>query len=230
MAITTQYKAIVLGGGALLSLFMGYSVLFPNVTSKYANSAEVSVTQDSASSQNADRMADPSSADLASDSVQNIQASVPAGMGLSEQEQAQLMSFQKWVDGLQEEKAPLTLEVKTQTVVQKSNATVMASLDANLREQQSRHASMSVQGLGLDASRVSQPVPVATVDNTPGSYPITLSRLEGGTIIARVYYQGQWHRVSKGSELQGFKVLGVSQSGVTIQEQGQTRTLTPGAL
>ncbi len=224
MAMNQKKQMVVIAIGVIVAGYMGYTTLFPNTTSKYAEQNVQSVVLEPAESHQEvatvpaqpELMAPPSQ-ELTTPELETVLAGAPAAL---------VNKINLFLDAPTERVEPFQLTLGSDSLLAQSKEITDATMAAKLREQQQKHISASMTQLGIDAPRA-QVSAVHSMPSKASSYPVSLFRIGDGPTTARIQYRGQWLEVHPGMALGDMTVIRITSKGVTIREDGQTRLLTP---
>ncbi len=241
-------KQILIGSGlmAAASIWMGYTMLFPNTVSRYATlSAEEqtqtpSVTIVEPVTKPSDVLSEVSSpVSQAHESPAKIELSSSMSDG---ELNARIQSLlEKHWQGLLAKPSqvvePLQIDTDALAYLQKSSDLAGETLDAQIRDQKSRGQGPQAlkSGLGLDYQQpINTPVKkTALMENSTKKVevlPVTLGSIieSDGQFFARIYYKNRWHRMTSGDKTGNMVVQAVSADGVNVRINGTRHFLRLG--
>lgn len=227
MAMNQKQQLIVIAVGAVVAAYMGYTTLFPNTVSTYAEqSAEPMVVDVSPATQAPDET--EQEALFSAESTEQTKATTVQAE-LYAQTHAMVSKINQFLDGEVSSGEPFRLDVDSASLLSQSKSITDATMKAKLREQNQRHQveKNTHERLGINAPMVVSTPTAGSVAPKATSYPVYLFRMADGPTIARIQYQDQWVKVHPGMELGTIKVLRITSKGVTVRESGKTRLLTP---
>lgn len=220
MALTQSQKWLAVGGLALGAAYLGYTTLFPQTESVYADTphdaVESIVVTDA-----------PLEQALSSATLEPVQHELLLERALSKELAAQLAPPT-------ERTKPLELDEQALEYLTKSRDVTLAELDAKLREQNARAQPSAITGLGLNAPMAPTSVSTPAVSSSSPSKPVlpvslgSVVQLTNGAYFARLHYQGRWHKLTKGARVGDLSVISISDSGVKVQLGKQRYHLLPG--
>ncbi|MEZ9455875.1 hypothetical protein AB4552_01165 [Vibrio sp. 10N.222.54.C3] len=209
---------------------MGYTTLFPDVKSEYAGA---SVQQEEQGNHT-----ELGSEAPASTSLSTLSAEAPMDLDAKQDQSVEAVS-----EGLAQQMAKLNLELESvaplpplsddiETYLNKLSELNMATLDAQVREQNLRSQPDSLQ---TELSLIGAPVSITPVVSTPSISPRemqtaglmlgSLVQIDNGAWQARINVHGRWHKVQKGSTVGTLSIISVSEQGVRLRDNGAQRFL-----
>ena len=229
MAMNQKQQLVVIVAGVVVAAYMGYTTLFPNTVSTYAEQSAESMVVEASPVIQAPGEVEQSTLSNAEPTGQTNTTTAQAKLHA----QAHLMvsKVNQFLDGEMLNAEPFRLDVDSARLLSQSQSITDATMKAKLREQNQRHQleKSTHERLGINAPMVLS-TPIADTGNVAPkatSYPVYLFRMADGPTIARIQYQDQWIKVHPGMELGTIKVLRITSKGVTVRENGKTRLLTP---
>ncbi|CAK3357655.1 Type IV pilus biogenesis protein PilP [Vibrio crassostreae] len=207
---------------------MGYTTLFPDVKSEYAGASVQQEEQGNHSDAESGREVPVSS------SLSTLSAEAP--MALEQ-------SVGAVSEGLAQQMAKLNLEPESvvplpplsddiETYLNKLSELNMATLDADVREQNLRSQPDSLE---TELSLIGAPVSVTPVVSTSsraskevqtaGLMLGSLVQIDNGAWQARINLHGRWHKVQKGTVVGTLSIISVNEQGVRLRDNGAQRFL-----
>ncbi|MFA0056353.1 hypothetical protein [Vibrio echinoideorum] len=209
---------------------MGYTTLFPDVESEYAGAPAEHTEQDN--------HVEPGSEAPASTPLSTLSAEAPMALDAKQDLPVEAVS-----EGLAQQMAKLNLEPESvaplpplsddiETYLNKLSELNMATLDADVREQNLRSQPDSLE---TELSLIGAPVSVTPVVSTSsraskevqtaGLMLGSLVQIDNGAWQARINVHGRWHKVQKGTLVGTLSIISVSEQGVRLRDNGALRFL-----
>lgn len=248
----TPAKLLGVGALALASAYMGYTTLFPTEHSVYASqgSQQVNVTAENnvvaatkKSTEQNDDMGElaivtstddaiAQDADVALDSIETQKVNAPESTLSTAVNQALQKKLAQLSAPPKAVPSPVELNLDAKRYLNKSSSLALATLDAEVREQNLRaqpQKGNTLELLGLNA------IPAVVTPVTPTEKASkrrvslgSLMQIEGKHWQARLNVQGHWHKVSKGDCIGALTVLTINEQGVRLRNGKSSYWLTRG--
>lgn len=246
----TPAKLVGVGALALASAYMGYTTLFPTEHSVYAqqNAQQASVETDVIATKQSTEPNDEvgeltvvtstdtvshQDADEVLDDVATQKANTPESTLSTAVNQALQKKLEQLSAPPKAVPSPVELNLDAKRYLNKSSSLALATLDAEVREQNQRsqpEKDTTLERLGLNAmpTVVTPVVPVEKASPKRHATLGSLVRIEGKHWQARLNVQGHWHKVLKGDHVGQLTILAINEQGVRVRDGKSSYWLTPG--
>lgn len=249
----TPAKLVGVGALALASAYMGYTTLFPTEHSVYASQGtqldaqQASVGTDVIATKQSTKQNDEVGELTVVTSTDTVphQDAVPSDGAATQKVKAPESTLSTAVNQALQKKleqlsappkavpSPVELNLDAKQYLNKSSSLALATLDAEVREQNQRsqpEKDTTLERLGLDTmpAVVTPVVPIEKASHKRHATLGSLVHIEGKHWQARLNVQGHWHKVLKGDHIGQLTVLAINEQGVRVRDGKSSYWLTPG--
>ncbi|MEZ9545954.1 MULTISPECIES: hypothetical protein [Vibrio] len=209
---------------------MGYTTLFPDVESEYAGAPAEHAEQDNPIELGSEALASTSLSTLSAEAPMVLDAKLNQPVEATTDALGVALAQFNLEPELVAPLPPLSDDIET--YLNKLSELNMATLDAQVREQNLRSQPDSLQ---TELSLIGAPVSITPVVSTSsraskevqtaGLMLGSLVQIDNGAWQARINVHGRWHKVQKGTVVGTLSIVSVSEQGVRLRDNGAHRFL-----